>query len=881
MNALIALKSLWHKLRQRDQFEQDLSAELEFHRQCRAEALQRDGMSPAQAQRQARLELGMLETHKDAVRGAFGLAAIDQIGLSLKRAKRALLRFRSLAVSAALILTLAMALNLSVYGIYRSYQSNIPEVMRDQPAFELSFRNQKGELLPGLEDAEFTLLSDALDRLADVVINAKQVRMAISGSSLSASSDLSTAYGLSVSGRYFADISRGSNHRPRLGRWLGEQDDLSGASNVMVLSESGWRRLTGADPAIVGKSLVFAKTSFTVVGVMPADFIDLQPFPSHFWISHSGYRAWRRGYEGSDINLGNELTLIGVPEPERTIAELGPLLKNLPGRTADEDRIARVELLPRLGLFPARDAEDVQLAAIPVLLLNVMVLLVACANLANLTLAKALGQRQEFAVHESLGASRWRIVAQLSLECALLALGCAVVALCISAALSDLLQNYAFSGLQEMGLTPFPTRFDSAVLGFALGLALLATLLVGALPAWLATRGGRNLREKSAGGVGQVLSPSRLRGSLSILQISSSFVLLFLTAIAMQIAFVSRNVELGYAQAPLLDLRHPKLSASLRAQIEQLPGVQSTTAVGSTPLYGWQPLSQFRIGTNLENAGTNQVDERFISTLGIKLLHGRNFSAVEASSKAPVVLISAAAARKFWPGSAPLGKVITHIAPDDTLRSSTVIGVLEDVVSGFTFQGKDRAMIYFPAAIGAQGVRELIVAVVPQQRAALARELSMLCARLNPEQPCDPWSFERLVERQQLPFAIAKNIALALALTALAICVFGLFGMVKFNVSNRRREMSLRLAIGAPPERMVQLMLREVMKHLIWGCAIAAPFCAFFWLAIHDSFRIGLASAMVQMFAACAVLFSAAMLAARIPANSAMTISPMESLRQL
>ena len=214
------------------------------------------------------------------------------------------------------------------------------------------------------------------------------------------------------------------------------------------------------------------------------------------------------------------------------------------------------------------------------------------------------------------------------------------------------------------------------------------------------------------------------------------------------------------------------------------------------------------------------------------------------------------------------------------MHNYTVIGVLDDVVSGLTFQGKDRAVVYLPGALG-EGMRELIVAVVPQQRAALIRDLRSLCTRLNSDQICDPWSFDRLVERQQFPFAIAKNIALALALAALAICVFGLFGMVKFNVSNRRREMSLRLAIGAPPERMVQLMLREVLNHLAWGCAIATPLCVSFWLVIHDSFRVGLMSALAQMLAASAVLFVAAILAARIPASNAMSISPMESLRQL
>ena len=221
MNPIRYLKALWHKLSRREQFEQDLTSELEFHQQCRVEELQNSGLSPAQAQRQAKLELGMVETHKDAVRDAFGLAAIDQITLSLKRAGSALRRYRSLAVSAGLILTLAMALNLSVYGIYRSYMSNIPDVMRTQAAFDLNFRNEKGAELPRLDDAEFALLRDAMGTLADIVISSKQVRMSIAGSSVQAGSELTTAYGLSVSDSYFEEISRGSGFRPGRRRWPG------------------------------------------------------------------------------------------------------------------------------------------------------------------------------------------------------------------------------------------------------------------------------------------------------------------------------------------------------------------------------------------------------------------------------------------------------------------------------------------------------------------------------------------------------------------------------------------------------------------------------------------------------------------------------------
>ncbi len=876
-------RTLWQRLTQRQQFEHDLRAELEFHVQCRVDALCQTGLSQAQAQRQAKLELGMVESHKEAVRAAVGLSGFDQCTLALNRAGKSLRRYRGLAVCTALILSLAMALNLSAYGIYRSYLSNVPDVMRGQPTFDVVLRNQKSAQLPRLDDVEYAAVQDQIQALAKIVISSKQVRMRVDRSAAAANTDLSAAYGLSVSGRYFADLNRGSPWQPRLGRWLNAADDAPQASNVIVLSDSGWRRLTGADPAIIGKSLRFAMTSFTVVGVMPEDYIDLQPFPSHFWISHSGYRQWQKSYAGTDINNGMDLTLIGVFDADRVSQELVRLLANIPSRSASTDeRIAGVQLLPRLGLFPASDAQDVEIAAIPVLLLCLIVLLVACANLANLTLAKALGQRQEFAVHASLGASRWRIVMQLTLESGLLTLACMLLALGLSLSLADSVQHYLFSGLQEMGIAPFATRFDAAVVGFALFLALVSTLMIGTIPAWLATQNERNLSAQAKPGyVGHAMSPSRWRNSLSIVQIAASFGLLFLTALASQVAFNSRNVELGYAREPLVDVRHPKPSAALRQQIEQLPGVTSTTAVAATPLYGWQPLTTYRIGEQLASAGVNRVDERFIGTLGIQLLQGRNFTRAEAESDAPVALLSAAAARAFWPNERALGKVIRDADDAQGVRGYTVIGIVEDVISGLTFQGKDRAVVYQASALGREGISDLIVAVVPEQRVHVMRELASLCARLNAADACDPWSFERLVERQQVPFAIAQNVALTLAITALVICVFGLFGMVKFNVSNRRREMSLRLAIGASPDSMVPLMLREVRKHLLWGCALSMPLCVVFWLLIQDSFRIGLLSAIAQMSVACGILFAAAVLAARIPAKQATQISPMESLRQL
>jgi len=872
----MSLKSLWQRLRHRARFERDLDDELAFHLESRREHLIRQGHDEAEATRRARIELGMVESHKDAVRAAHGLAWFDQWAGELRRAARSLARSPLFALSAIAILGAAIAVNLVLFSIYGSYILRTPEIVQRGELVDLAdLRGADGYFRPRLSADELRSIAPALAEQSRGLLVSNMVRMMLGGDAPR------TAYGLAANGDYLPLLDA----RARIGRILDARDDAPGAAPTLVLSDAGWRSLTGSDPDILGKTLNFSGVDFTVVGVMPAGFLDLQPLPPQYWISSEGYATWRGHYTGSDYSEGYDVSVLLAQgaSPESLRQRLLPALQALPNRQGQEEGIADVLVLPRKSLLAAEDASDINVAAIPVFGLVLLVLVVACANLANLMLARATAQRQELAIRASVGASRWRLMRQLLTESGLLAIAAAAFGLVLCALTVEPMHRYALSMMIGLGLEPIDIHIDARVFIAATALAAFTTMSFGLLPALAATNRDLASGARRDARIGAI-SPSKLRGLLMVLQIAASLVLLVVAAVIVATAHRARHIDTGFEVARLMDLRHPAADAALRSRIEQIPGVEGSTSAARVPLYGWQTRTPAVVDGQSLPLGMNLVDERYFGTLGIRLTAGRDFRTEEATHRADVAIVSAATAESLWPGRNAIGQRIRLVADQsvffDQDREVEVVGVAADIASGLLFTGLDQTAVYLPAQLGQPLMSDLMIAVDPARVDAVTRELVRLCNERDRAQPCEPWSLTQVAAQQRMPFEIARSVATVLGLVALLISAIGLYGVVRFTVASRTREIGVRVALGATPAGVVKLVLRGALRQVAWGIAIGLPVCLLVSWTLSGALGGSVAFAPMAYVGVPTLLLATALLATVLPARRATRIAPTEALRE-
>jgi macrolide transport system ATP-binding/permease protein len=900
MNVFQRIHRYWQRIVRRASLDSELDAELKFHLECRSDDLQKSGLTPAQAARQARIELGMVEIHKDNVRHALGLGAIDLIGIFWRTSMRSLRRHLWLAIGAILILGFTVAINVALYAMFETYQRAAPTAIQRGELIELTMRQVDGRRARPLSDEELSSLAPTLHNLADAVLISKPIRMQ---SNTRSDTRRSTSYGVAANAAYMT--ASADANALALGRNLAAQDDRTGAEPVIVLSFAGWQQLMGGRADVVGKSIGFGATSFTVVGVMKENFVDFQPFPSHFWISNSGYASWRSQFLGSDKTYANDVGLIRTHNVAQARAQLLVAANSSATRKGPE-AISEVNFLPRQSLFSVEDQQDVQIASWPMFALVILVLIVACANLANLMLAKSLGQHSELAVRASIGASRARLVAQLCCDSALIALGGAVLGWLLGHLMANPLHQYLLSIMAETGLRPIEVRISFASWLYAFGLCWIAAFLFGLLPALSATSKQLQLGAKRDGALFG-LAPSTLRNALTVTQVAASFFLLVSAFSLAKLSAQHQAQDLGYPGEQLIDLRHPLPTAKLRQLIEEIPGVQNTTMTRTTPLYGYVGNTNVVVDGKAMSLGVNAVDERYFETLGIALMHGRNFYRSETTMPIKArnsVVLSAATIKLLWPEansqSSALGRNFDIVDDDQVRTRVTVVGIVKDVVSGMIYRGYDTSMIYLPVTLStaplgeasdgiessastapradSEAPRDLIIAVQAGMQSDVIRQLSALCLQAASRQVCTPWSLAQIADRQQLIFKITGSLGSALAISALCITLVGLFAVIRFHVANRTHEIGIRLAIGAHHRTIVWMLLSDLWRQVRLGILLSFPMCIAVSYVIHNSFGLNALGLTQCYFAAIIGLGGSAYLAAWWPALAVRNISPRTAI---
>ena len=848
----------------RDRFEADMASELESHIESHADQLEKQGIPRSEALRQARLKFGATERYKQEGREVSRYRHLDDLHADLRDAFRGLKRDRGFAVVALSVIASVLAANMVLLAFLDPYFLRPLPVEGAARHVELGLRDGEGRT----QSAWPLAAANQLIAEDSPVLEhgyAFSVRRVIVGGR-----DPKRSYVEVVSPTFFSLV------KPRLamGRALSAQPQTP-AERAIMLSRTGWERLTDRDPNVLGRALLVDGDSLTVVGVLEEGAGALEPVTPDFWMlagaSESGPRATSARYA-----VGG-LLREGVSSAQAK-AVLTPIMRSLEPAVggASDHREARVE--PRLTLL--RENRELQPLAASLLFLFGLVTAVAAANLTSMHLARATSRRHDLSIRAALGASRGRLMRHLLTEGLLVSMVAALLAWGLSMASVAAIQGVVFSVVSDFGMSMLPARIDGRIVAFGFALAFAIGIGCGLLPALQTTGTNRAIALKRDGlWLSGTLSGGRLRGALVVLQVAMSLPLLVGAGIFVRSADSAARVDTGYRLDGLIDLRPDPPSARLIERLRSLPGVRGISVVGSTPLEGSLPRTAVRFDGNEATLETNEVDENYFTTIGIALRQGRGFFPHETASRAPVAVISQATAWRLWPGGNPLGRTFEIQEAEDRFRRYEVIGVVDDVMSGMFFRGRDASAIYRPASLEAGGVSGVVLRL-DQESAPALDSLRTACAELAAF--CEPLPLRKMLAQQRVPFEVASLISSSLGLLALGLACLGLHGLVRFAVVQRTREFGVRLAIGATRGQILTGVLGESARRVGFGIAFGLPGCLALSALIASRIRFHVLETFDPLSYSLMplLLLVAALLASLFPALRAAATDPIKALRE-
>jgi predicted permease len=763
-------RRIWYLLN-RSRFERELEAEMQAHRAMKGDGGPRFG------------NIGRL---REEARDEWGWTWLDALAQDLRFAYRLLWRSPSFTITATAVLALGVGLNLAAYQLIDLFALSWLPVRSPETLIKLHHRNPRGS------GTSFSYPAFDFYRR-----HASSIRASIAlvyGAVTLDEEESKPINAEFVTGNYFPELGASLV----AGRLLDPSDDTRGAPPVVVLSEGLWRSRLGSDPSVIGRTVRINEQPFTVVGITSRLFVGVGDDDASLWIPVAQHpRAFRGSTLLEDWNAAPVRFYARVREGVRTgaaAAEFQPAVDAL--RVLRPEDVSEGETLVArpAGRFLSLDE------AAPVLALSwalvALILVTACMNLALLVLARTLGRGREFAIRLSVGATRTRIFRQLLTEQLLLgALGAAAacfVALQSSRAVLSLVGA-------PTGLAP---QFNARVLIVAVALAVVSSLMFGFGPAWQTLR--------------PITVPRlRLRNALLAVQVAAASALLIVSSLLVRGVTRIVRVPLGFDYQQTL-IADPRLTshgitpaaaqvywASTETRVRQIPGI-SNAALTTLPPFG------HRVTINRERTVFYHVTSSYFDTLQIALRRGRIFSDRETD----VALVSESLARRRWADQNAIGQVY---------EGATVIGIVADART-VRLNEQAATECYLPIASTHLPGAVMVVRAETPGRAALSIRTAMrdVDSRLMPSITLLRDAFEaRLVEPRRV-----AAIASAVGICALLLAVTGLAGMVAFTVSQRLREIGVRLALGAQPAHVVRAIARQFVLPVICGAVAGSALAA-------------------------------------------------------
>jgi putative ABC transport system permease protein len=678
---------------------------------------------------------------------------------------------------------------------------------------------------------------------------------------------------------------------PQLGRTFTDEEDRVGGPLLAVISDRLWGRIFSRDPNVLGRSVNFGNQPYTIIGVMPPQMFSPRTVDVWFPIMRrTDHPAWQTRDNHPGL-FGWARLKQGVTQ-EKALNELKQIAARLAQQYPDSNADVSVTVTPLLEnqVKDYRDSLNLLLGAVA------LVLLIACANLANLLAARGAARAREFAVRAAVGASRWQIIRQLLIESIVLALVGGALGLCLAAWGRDLLIALSPAGSPRFKDLPL----DGWVLSFSVALSFVTSLLFGLWPAWHTSRVDIQLALKSGGhGSSDSAGARRSRDLLVIAEVALTLVLLSGAGLVLKSFANARSLGLGFDPRLLLsariDLPEPSysdakkllnFSAALMEKLSALPGVENVALASAPPLMtGWQ-TSFVPEGApepepgKMPSAEMNVITPGYFQTVKTPLLRGRPFEAGDTKDVPPILIIDQMLAEHYFPGQDPVGKRIRMSTGEKGEREyRTIVGVVPHLkVYGFE-ETTALPQAYLPITQQPQtGLVALLRTSLPPK--SLEKPVRDIVASLDPAQPA--FEFKTMQERVEETWATPRLMSFLLvcfAILALTLAVVGLYGVMAFNGLRRMREIGVRLALGAMPAQIRMMMLGQGMR-LLGGGLILGFAGAFALSRVIRSVLFGVSANDPLIYGAVTlVLICAALIACWLPARRASRVNPMVTLR--
>ncbi len=679
--------------------------------------------------------------------------------------------------------------------------------------------------------------------------------------------------------------------QPEIGRGFRSGEDEDGAARVVVLSDAFWRRRFGADPSIAGKTIRLDDRDTTVIGIMPAN-VNF-PLPTEVWTPLILTLDQRHS------RLAQSVTVIARLKPGRTVqqasAEVAGIARRLEAQYPDTNKNRR--FLVRSTLEFLIGVENRQYALL--LFYSVMfVLLIACGNVANLQYARATGRAREIALRTALGAARWRLMAQVVMECVVLSVGGAIAGIALAKWGIDMIRAGMPPRIGKYILGWQQIHIDMRTLGFMLGAAVIAGILAGLAPAWQCSRPNlsENLRDGGRGS-SSGRARRRLRGLLVAAEIALAVVLLVGASLMVRgfqaLVKGAANLEpasLLSLRLALTDTKYHENSQMLAfyddvlRRINAMPGVKSAIAVTALPYSGHSSGRFFTIeGRPLEHGDqpssqVQNVSPKYFETLRVPLRAGRLLGESDTSQTQRVAVVNERMAQRWWPHQSPIGRRIKFGPPDSKQPWMTIVGVVGNTTHD-AFDRTPRTALYVPMSQSPRLWMDVAVRTSGDPL-LLAPAVTAAIRAVDPEQPIgnmatlETWMHEQSVGLNYMAVLMGVFGVLALVLSSV-----GVYGVMAYVVSEQTPEIGIRMALGAARSSVLALVFRRGMITAIAGLAVGMVMAVGFAHLIA-SMVYGVSESDPATFIGIpiALLVSAA-LAIYIPARRAMKIDPIVALR--
>jgi len=882
---------MWSRVRnrlrflfRRARFDRELTEEMEFHRRMLERDKAREGLGADAAHCAARQQFGNAVAARERARDVWIVPRFRDACQDIRFAVRSLIKDR--AFTTASILTLALGIGATtaifsaVYAVllqplpYRDpeplvqvLKKNPPRGWRNNPISAVDvIAWRQAKVLDGL--AAFTAASCVLTGGPGAEEDPCEI----------AESRLFPLLGVS----------------PFTGRTFTSEEDQANGARAAILSHGLWQRRFGADADAIGRAIEINGTVHTIVGVMPPGFSHLYASPSapipELWVSGIGLQA---------TNVWNRYLAVG-----RLRADLAPEFAQAALDTVSEQvERAHPDLKGwRVELAPLRDANAGDTAPALLVLMGavVFVLLIACANVANLLLARGTARASEMAVRRALGAGRWRVIRQLLTESAVLALAGGVLGVVVASwgisALMTLAPSYLLNSARGLS-----GELDVRILVLAVGISIATTVLFGLAPAWLNTRPdvADTLKETARGAIHP--RSHRFRSALLVAQVALAMVLLVGAGLMIRTLTAMNAVNLGFNPVGVLTLRVPlqggraepsRVAAFWRdlvKSVEALPGVRAASVARGLPIESWN--GQFFVNQEQPNPPAGHVPDanyvvvgpRYFETMQMPFRAGRPFDDRDTAGGVPVVIVNEELARTQWPGQNAIGRRIKMGGPSDTHWPwLTVVGVAGSAMSQGPQYGA-RAEVYVP-------YQQYPWLLVPQHLvvrahsgtapASLTRSIVAEIARLDPDLPAT--DIRTLEEVAALPMGQQRMVMALLggfAGVALVLAALGIYSVLSYSVGQRRREFGVRVALGAQQGDVVRLVVGGGARLALVGMCVGVVAALILTRLMIDLLFEVPPTDPVTFVAVSALLCVASLVACYVPARRALRVNPVDVLR--